>query len=224
MITVSGRLRELGAHLAYTVIANVTVRPSGLRLSKALEEVEAWVRSRYGTPEELRGDPRVSALRKFMWKLGIDPTKTRPSSEALARRILRGGRMPRINNVVDSGNAASVRTMVPIGLYDLDKLNPPLELKLCEDTCHFQPIGGGDTRLEPGTPVLVDSTGLVVHVFPHRDSRVSMIRESTRRVLAVAAGVPGFSPEDLSEALTLVAHYLNLDVPEARVEGGIRYA
>lgn len=65
------------------------------------------------------GDPtRARALYR---RFGIDPTKVRPSSEALLRRLKKGEPLPRVNSLVDVANAMSVRLQVPVGLYDLDK-------------------------------------------------------------------------------------------------------
>ncbi len=211
MIRVDSRLSRLGARLVYAVLEPVVVKPSGPALLAEISRVESEIRERYGALDRLREDPRVRALRSFLWRLGIDPTKTRPSSEALVRRILRGGRLPRINNIVDAGNAVSASTLVPIGLYDLDEVEPPLELRLCEDECVFEPIGGSVERLRRGTPVLVDSTGLVMHVYPHRDSRATMIKEGTKRVLAVAAGVEAFSWSELASAIERIVGLLRLD-------------
>src|SRR5207247_2419780 len=45
------------------------------------------------------------AARKLYRKFGTDPTRTRPSSEALLRRVKKGEPLPRINSLVDVANA-----------------------------------------------------------------------------------------------------------------------
>src|ERR1041385_3872925 len=62
-----------------------------------------------------------SRVRALYRKFGIDPTKTRPSNEALLRRMKKGEPMPRVNSLVDVANAMSIQLQVPVGLYDLDK-------------------------------------------------------------------------------------------------------
>jgi DNA/RNA-binding domain of Phe-tRNA-synthetase-like protein len=65
------------------------------------------------------GDPaRARALYR---RFGLDPTRVRPSSEALLRRIKKGEPLPRVNSLVDVANTMSVQLQVPVGLYDLDK-------------------------------------------------------------------------------------------------------
>ena len=51
-------------------------------------------------------------------RIGLDPTKTRPSSEALLRRVRKGDPLPRVNSLVDVCNWCSVEFQLPYGLYD----------------------------------------------------------------------------------------------------------
>ncbi len=161
------------------------------------------------TVEELKNNPIIKAYRKFYWRIGIDPTKTRPSSEALVRRLLRG-RFPRISPIVDMGNVASAKFLIPIGLYDLEKASVPLRLTVSHGGEIFYAIGGKDEILEKGLPILVDSDGNVLHLYPHRDSRITMIRDTTTRLLALAAGVPGVPDDLLVETLRFLGMLLSL--------------
>jgi DNA/RNA-binding domain of Phe-tRNA-synthetase-like protein len=64
----------------------------------------------------------VARARELYRRFGLDPTRVRPSSEALMRRLRKGEPLPRINSLVDVANAMSVQLQVPVGLYDLDKV------------------------------------------------------------------------------------------------------
>ena len=68
---------------------------------------------------------RASSTRR----VGIDPTKTRPSNEALLRRVLKGEALYRVNTLVDALNLASLRHQLPFGLYDAARLRPPVLLR-----------------------------------------------------------------------------------------------
>jgi DNA/RNA-binding domain of Phe-tRNA-synthetase-like protein len=84
------------------------------RLDPLLAEAEAKVRI---TP------PAESAAVRTMYKkVGIDPTKTRPSNEALLRRVRKGDTLPRINAAVDVINWCSLEFQLPYGLYDASKI------------------------------------------------------------------------------------------------------
>ena len=138
-----------------------------------VRELISYLRSMYSL-DKLKEDPIIRAYRDFFWRIGIDPTKVRPASEALVRRGLRGS-FPRINPVVDAGNIASAYTMVPIGMYDLDSVEPPFKITLSRGGEVFRPIGGRDEVLGKNIPILIDSKGIVMHIYPHRDSRDTCI-------------------------------------------------
>ncbi len=82
-----------------------------------LEACAAQLRSCYAgcTVGQIEG---ILQARRLYRSFGIDPTSTRPSSEALLKRALQGRELYHVSNVVDAGNLASLRTLLPIGLYD----------------------------------------------------------------------------------------------------------
>lgn len=64
----------------------------------------------------------VDEARALYRKVGLDPTKTRPSSEALLRRVIKGKGLYRIHPLVDLFNLASLESLLPVGLYDLSRV------------------------------------------------------------------------------------------------------
>src|SRR5205823_9159865 len=81
--------------------------------------------------------PARALYRRF----DVDPTRHRPSSEALLRRVRRGGGLPRVNSLVDIANVVSLRLQVPVGLYDLDLVEGRLEVRLGLDGESYAGIG-----------------------------------------------------------------------------------
>ncbi len=205
MISRDPYAREKGAYLYYAVVRGVEVKEKDEEVEKLLREAEEELRKKY-TLESLREDPKVQAYRKFMWGLGIDPTKVRPASEALARRALRGP-LPTINSLVDLGNAISVKYLVPIGIYDLDKVVGEMELRKAKEGEKFLPIGRGEVALKGNELVLADEEG-VMHLFPYRDSRRTMVTLETRNALVAAAGVPGVPEEEVRKAVEEILNFL----------------
>lgn len=209
LVVVSSDAQRLGVRLAYSVSWGAPVKElDSSRLSVEAEKLREEIASKY-TLENLKSDPVVRAYRDFYWRIGIDPTKTRPSSEALVRRLLRG-KWPKINPVVDAGNIASARHLVPIGIYDLEQFTPPARIVLASGGEVFEPIGGEEERVHEGTPIMVDNRGIVMHLYPHRDSRITMVRPETMCVLIIAAGVPGVSTARLKDAVAEVQRLLGV--------------
>ena len=75
----------------------------------------------------------VGAVRTMYKRVGLDPTKTRPSSEALLRRVRRGDSLPRINSMVDVCNWCSLEFQLPYGLYDASRIEGDVELRIGRD-------------------------------------------------------------------------------------------
>jgi len=184
------------------IASNVLRSYTGISLSCALIDVN--IRKDYSldpllnelskkltvSKESLKDHPTVRALRDFYWRMGIDPTKVRPSSEALARRFLTSNNIPMINSVVDAGNIASIETLVPIGIYDAGKIVGNVQLRLATSNEEFTDISNERHSLQGKEIVLADSNG-VMHVFPYRDSFRTRVTEQTKKALIVGCGVPG---------------------------------
>jgi DNA/RNA-binding domain of Phe-tRNA-synthetase-like protein len=66
--------------------------------------------------------PEIADARTLYRSIGIDPTKTRPSSEALLRRLLKDKSLYRIHPLVDLFNLVSLSLLTPVGLYDESKI------------------------------------------------------------------------------------------------------
>lgn len=138
----------------------------GVAVGDRSPELEAAVAVRAGRLRELYPEPsaatRVLASARALYRrLGIDPSKRRPSSEALLRRILQGKGLYRVNTAVDAANLASLSYFLPVGLYDLDRIvagdnSVTLRSGLPGET--YAGIGKGQIHLED-RPALVDDEG-----------------------------------------------------------------
>lgn len=67
--------------------------------------------------------PGLAPARALYRSFGMDPSRHRPSSEALLRRVLQGKDLYRVGCAVDACNLASLSFLLPIGLYDLARVH-----------------------------------------------------------------------------------------------------
>ncbi len=158
--------------------------------------------------DKIKDKSVVRALRDFYWRLGIDPTKVRPSSEALLRRFLSNGSIPRINNVVDAGNIASIETLVPIGIYDLDKINGSLVLRFALEHERFIDISSHEYVLTGKEIVLADDNG-IVHLFPHRDALRTSVTDNTTHILIIGCSINGIEQDLAKYAVNRTVELIN---------------
>jgi DNA/RNA-binding domain of Phe-tRNA-synthetase-like protein len=123
------------------------------------------------------GDP--APARALYRRFGIDPTRVRPSSEALLRRLKKGEPLPRINSLVDVANSLSVQLQVPVGLYDLGKVRgDELVVRLGAEGESY--TGIGKDRVNVAARICVaDAEGPIGN--PSSDSARTMITTDTER-------------------------------------------
>jgi DNA/RNA-binding domain of Phe-tRNA-synthetase-like protein len=140
--------------------------------------------------------------RAFYRRFGQDPTRHRPSSEALLRRVRRGDGLPRVNSLVDVANAVSLRLQVPIGLYDLEKVEGQLALRLGRPGESY--IGIGKEKVNVGRRLCVaDEIGACGN--PSADSARTMITTATEQAAWIFFLPVG--DRDLKLTYELVARY-----------------
>jgi DNA/RNA-binding domain of Phe-tRNA-synthetase-like protein len=82
-------------------------------LAALRERVAAAARERFADTSEIGAHPTVSSLRRLFRAAGCDPTRYRPASEALLRRLVKGNPIPGIQPLVDVNNCLSAELTVP---------------------------------------------------------------------------------------------------------------
>ncbi len=134
----------------------LTVDPDSSAAHAALVETIARARARHG--EALAPDhPTVAAIRRLFRAAGSDPTRYRPSSEALLRRVLKGEDLAPIQPLVDLNNALSIDLAVPSCIMAANTLEPPVVLRAGAPGETFESLRG-PFSLE-GKPLLADAQG-----------------------------------------------------------------
>lgn len=139
--------------------------------------------------------------RELYKAFGIDPTKVRPSSEALLRRVLNDKPLPRISNAVDLCNLLALAFLLPIGLYDLDKVRGPVLLRAGRPGESFAGIRKDEVHVE-GRPVLVDEEGPFGN--PSSDSLRTCVEPATR-ALCMVVFAPVSVPREIMAGHVLAA-------------------
>jgi len=170
-------------------------------------KVEEKIRSKI-TLGELLENEIVRAYRNLFWELGVDPTKERPSSEALVRRVLRGRKLPRINTAVDAMNAASIETFVTFSLLDADKIKFPLKIRPATGEDKLVVIGGKEIKVPKNFPVIEDNNNNLVSATIYRDGDIAKVTENTTKVLLIAYGPPSIEKSVLKAAIRKAKEYI----------------
>jgi len=159
---------------------------------RELQECAAQLRSRNAgrTVGQVEG---IAQARKLYRSFGIDPTSVRPSSEALLKRALQGRELYHLSNVVDAGNLASLRTLLPIGLYDRAAIEgETATIREGSEGEEYPGIRKGAVHLE-GRLCIADDRG--PFGSPTSDSLRTCVTAKTTSLLAIVFAPSGCEPE-----------------------------
>jgi DNA/RNA-binding domain of Phe-tRNA-synthetase-like protein len=164
------------------------------RLEAALVAAVSRARTALESPDV------TAAVRAMYHRIGIDPTRTRPSSEALLRRVRKGDELPRINSLVDIINWCSLESGLPFGLYDLDRIRGRVVLRLGREGEEYAGIRK-DVVHVAGRLTLADDDGPFGN--PTSDSARTMVTTATTRALAIIFVPAALPAETMERASTL---------------------
>lgn len=146
--------------------------------------------------------PGFAMSRGLYRSFAIDPTKHRPSSEALWRRLRDHDDFPAVNPAVDLTNLLSLQFQVCFGLYDLERLQPPLVIALGAEGDRY--LGIRKQVLDfKGRIVLRDGQGAFGN--PSADSLRASVGEGSRDILQVLFFAPEASERERILAASLAA-------------------
>lgn len=141
------------------------------------------------TTGKLKDMPAIAATRRVYKLCGKDPSRYRPSAEALIRRMLQDKSLYSIDTIVDLTNLASMTYGYSIGALDADKIaGETLTLGIGKDGEPYEGIGRGMLNIA-GMPVYRDLLGGVA--TPTSDNERTKVGPDTRRLVVLVNGYDG---------------------------------
>ena len=182
------------------VEAEVTNSSFSAELWNEIHEFETSIRTKL-TPDSLKELPSIRATRQVYKLCGKDPSRYRPASEQLIRRILQGKELYQIDTLVDLVNLASIVYGYSIGGFDVAKIKgDTLTLGIGKEGEPYEGIGRGILNIA-GLPVYRDDEGGVG--TPTSDNERTKLTLSTRHLLVLINGYDGNEERVLQNA-----HYI----------------
>ncbi|MFF8289296.1 B3/4 domain-containing protein [Streptomyces sp. NPDC016309] len=220
-LTVSDEVRTLVpgfTHLAVEARGLVN-GPSDGTSAALLDDAARRLAERLGgrAPHE---DPHIAAWRAAYGAFGAKPSRTRNSAEALARRALADGGLPRINRLVDAYNAVSVAHLVPVGGEDADRIRGGMRLVRATGTEPFATAAGGEEvteHPEAGEVVWCDDEGVTCRRWNWRQGVRTRLTERSVNALFLLEGLAPLTRGELEAAGAELAESLEKLSPGAFV-------
>ncbi len=160
----------------------------------------------------------IEALRNGYKAIGKDPSRYRGSAEALARRVILGKGLYKVNTIVDINNLISLESMNSVGSYDLSHVGKSVLFCIGKNGESYKGIGKEMINIAE-LPVFTDENG--PFGSPTSDSERAMILESTKDLMMIVISFTG--KESLNKYLkrisSLLVRYANAD--EKQIETAI---
>ncbi|KUF14599.1 B3/B4 domain-containing protein [Streptomyces silvensis] len=192
-LTVSDEVRTLApgfSHVAieaYDLVNGPSTDGTSALLDDAARRLAAHLDGR--APHE---DPHMAAWRAAYTAFGAKPSRTRNSAEALAKRALADGGLPRINALVDVYNAVSVARLVPVGGEDLDLVEGGMRLVRASGDEDFVTAAAGERTVEhpePGEVVWCDERGVTCRRWNWRQGPRTRLTEESVNAIFLLEGM-----------------------------------
>ena len=170
------------------VLASVRNTETNEALWQEIDHFIADYRLRY-TTESIKQMPSILATREVYKRCGKDPSRYRPSGEALVRRTLKGNDLYHVSTLVDLINLASIAYGYSIGGFDQEQIvGDTLTLGIGREGEPYEGIGRGTLNIE-GLPVYRDQKGGIG--TPTSDHERTKITLGTTRLLSIVNGYDG---------------------------------
>lgn len=195
------------------VVEDLAGGPSDGVSEALLADAEARARTVEGTPAH------VESWREAYRTFGAKPQRTRPSVDALLRRL--DGGLPRIDRITDAYNAVSVAHAIPVGGEDLDAYEGPARLVRADGTEAFDTTTGGEAVVEhpePGEVVWRDDAGVTCRRWNWRQCTRTRLTTSTTRAFFVLDGLDPLGVDGTTAAADALVEALRAVSPGIEVE------
>jgi DNA/RNA-binding domain of Phe-tRNA-synthetase-like protein len=192
-----------GFKLGVVEVRGATVTNDCPQFEPLFNELTSYLKKHFER-QPLSSNEVIGHVRRMYRRVGWEPTKYRPSSEALARRILQGKGWYRINNAVDLGNIVSARFHLPMGLYDVSKIEGQILLDVGKPDETYDGISRQAIHAE-GKLILRDDLGIFGN--PTSDSKRTSLTPASEHLLALFFTPPEVDDAYLDETLNTLMEY-----------------
>jgi DNA/RNA-binding domain of Phe-tRNA-synthetase-like protein len=146
--------------------------------------------------------PYIASWRELYRSFGTKPGNYRPSAEALIRRSIKTGRLPKINNAVDLYNIVSVTHIIPMGGFDTDKIDGSIYLRFSDDGEKFTPLGPAELEhTYLGEIVYADNSRILTRRWNYRDADQTKVTPKTENIVMFIDATPEIPRGKVQEAL-----------------------
>jgi DNA/RNA-binding domain of Phe-tRNA-synthetase-like protein len=223
---VSLDIREIVAdfpsfRVGVVMAANLSITPD--RPDELEREIRELETATTAVDDDCSLIPALKCWREAYRRFGVKSKSYRSSIERLFRNVRAGKGIPRICNLVDAYNAASLRFMMPVGADDLAAVTQPLSFRYTRSGDSFIALGDASQTADPPAPgeiVYADAVRCLCRRWNwYQDARSAISSRTTEAILTVQALDP-VSAARVEEAVSHLGMML-ISHCDARIATGV---
>lgn len=172
--------------------------------SSLLAEAETSIREKI-EPSDLKTFPQVAVYRDALRSVDINPNKFMNSVEAMSKRVVKSGSLPRINAMVDLCNAVALEEIISLGAHDLADIDDDLSVRLSVEGDRFKPFGSDSFEDVPaGELVFTSGAKIQTRQWLWRQSELGKITLDSTDIVFQLVGFNGAFKDNFDRAMKSV--------------------
>ena len=197
------------ASLGIIAVRGINNSKSTPDILKRLRDSESGIRHKFEAIKPT-DHPRIKCWRETYSAFGAKPSKYNCSIEAMAKRILEGGSIPDINDLVNLYNSLSLSRLISVGGDDSDKINGDVMLDIANGHEKFMEMGqNGIKSPNAGEIIFKDDNGVLGRRWNWRQSEKTKITKNSANANLQIEGVYPVTKKDIEEAGEELMQLLN---------------
>ncbi|WP_338451280.1 phenylalanine--tRNA ligase beta subunit-related protein [Niallia oryzisoli] len=147
--------------------------------------------------------PGIQEWRQIFKKTGKDPNRYRHSAEALYRRVQKQNYLTPINSAIDLNNFFSLQYQIPIGVYDSDKLNGRISIRLGQEGEEYLGLNG---RMNSLHRLIISADNESAFGSPFVDSEKTAVTEATKKAIQIVYLQPSLEIDKAQKMIDSLAN------------------
>ena len=201
---------DLGIPVNFALIEGVSIQKSSPGLEDLLENAMMDLRKKW-TDHDRASDPRISGFHALHTSVGVTSTNLAPAPESLIEFVLRRGRFPRVNTIVDVYNVVSATSRLSLGLHDYRRIDGALRFGITVGSERFLPLGATEeVKVPEGEYAYMDDLDILCRLEV-RQCEKTKVTSMTKDVLLIVqgnAGTPvGLVKKETERAIELIRSF-----------------
>ncbi|AMX84530.1 hypothetical protein GS3922_13130 [Geobacillus subterraneus] len=145
--------------------------------------------------------PELAEWRQAFKQIGTDPGRYRPSSESLYRRIQKRNFIPSIHSAADVNNFFSLYYKIPLGIYDLDRIEGSVTIAVGTEHDEYIALNGRTVNF---ANKLVSKDERGPFGSPIVDSERTAVTKETKNALQIVYFLPSMTEDAANRQLQAI--------------------